>query len=147
MRTLLVTALMIGGLFWIGGRFTGEYFAEPQSATAAGEPLVEFHPTETPAPATTPEPSPTLAHTDAVRVNFLVGTYGTTLQVEGTQSFVLWMAVGQTMRIAGQDGMAARLTAPSGADVELGADGALLPESGDYALTVAGTDSVSVDVR
>ena len=94
-----------------------------------------------------PSTATPLAHGEAQRVNFAVGTYGSTLATHRTSTFVLWAREGQTFRIAGAEGMTARLTAPSGIDVGLVDGDVTLPETGDYLLTVSGVDQIGVDIR
>ena len=101
---------------------------EAQSAT--GEPLVTVVPTA----IAVPMPTPTLAQLGTpIRVQFELGTYGTSLQVEGQKTFVLWARAGQVMKLTSDRTFAARLTAPDG----------------DYLLTVASESIFTfwVDIR
>lgn len=146
--TTLIRVIAILAVIWFVGTLAVENFFQPPTTPTAivnSEPtgIIDIQPT----PTVEPEPTPTLAHGEAQRVRFAVGTYGQTLTVDGQQTFVLWAAEGQVMRVSGQEGMVARLTAPGGDDVAFGERGALLPANGDYLLTVAGTDAISIDIR
>ncbi len=115
---------------------------EAQSAT--GEPLVTVVPT------VAPIPTATLAQLGTpVRVQFDIGTYGTSLQVKGQKTFVLWARAGQVMRLTSDRTFAARMTAPNGDDVPFSQLAATLPSNGDYVLTVASDDSFTfwIDIR
>lgn len=141
MKTLIYVVIIVTVVWFISTRAIRAYFAQPATLTTIAAPM----PTATPTtePTATPQPTPTLAHGEAQRMRFAVGTYGGTYQA-GTWS--LWAAQGQTLTLAG-DGMVARLTTDSGTDVPLIGDKATLPTSGDYVLTVAGVDQFSVDIR
>lgn len=147
MKTLVYVTIIIMTIVFIGTRAIRAYFTQPAEPSTTATSMPTVTPPVTPTATATPQPTPTLAHGEAQRVRFEVGTHGATITMESTQTFVLWAAEGQTMRISGREGMYARLTAPSGDDVLFGDDGATLPLSGDYLLTVAGTDAVSVDIR
>lgn len=110
------------------------------------EALITVAPTATALPA----PTPTLAQLGTpVRVQFDLGTYGTTLQVQpGQTTYALWARQGQAMTILADRPFAVRMTAPGGADVPFDGGRAILPEIGDYLLTVAGEGfALSIDIR
>lgn len=126
------------------------YFAgDGESVVASGEPIVTIYPTSMPtsAPAlaiTVQATMTPIPHGTPQRMRFQVGTYGGSY-ASGT--WVLWVAKGQTLRIAAEAGMVARLTGPDASDVGISAAGASLLVSGDYTLTVAGVDQFSIEVR
>lgn len=129
--------------------------SDGEPVVASGEPIVTLYPTQTPTTApslaitaqATITPTVVLNHGEPQRMRFTVGTFGTSAKVEGQQTFVLWAGAGQTLRLAGGSGLAARLTAPSDDDVALVDGAATLPASGDYLLTVAGVEQFSIDIR
>lgn len=135
MKSLLMAMIIVGVTFVVGRAFADT----PTATELPREPLVTVVPT----PTATAVPSPVPDHGEAQRMQFGAGTYGGAYQA-GTWS--LWAGQGQTLRIAG-DGSAARLTAPDGTDVAVGPDGAVLPTSGDYTLTVVGVEQFSIDIR
>lgn len=126
---------------------------DDEPATASGEPIVTIYPTSTPttapALAITVQATvlPALQHGNPERLRFANGAYGAAPRIDGQQTFVLWAAAGQRLRLAGESGLTARLTAPSGDDVALVDGAATLPADGDYVLTVAGVEQFSVDIR
>lgn len=112
------------------------------TASGAGEPLVTVAPT--------PTTAPTPAQTGPQRVQFAIGTYGTSLEGVGRAEYLLWAARGQTMRIVTQADAAYSMTGPDGATVGFADGAALLPANGDYTLTVDAGSSrfmFSVDIR
>lgn len=135
MKSLMMAMIIVGVTFVVG-----RAFADPSTATELPrEPLVTVVPT----PTATVAPNPAPDHGEAQRMQFAAGTYG---GVYESGTWLLWAGEGQALRIAG-DGSVARLTAPDEIDIAVGPDGAVLPASGDYTLTVAGVEQFSIDIR
>jgi hypothetical protein len=143
MRTMIVSGIVIV----LAIRLLAWAWSAPIEAQAATvEPLVTVVLTAT----AEPMPTPTLAQLGTpIRVQFDLGTYGTSLQVEGQKTFVLWAAAGQVMTLTSDRTFAARMTAPNGDDVPFTRSAATLSANGDYVLTVAGEGSFTfwVDIR
>jgi hypothetical protein len=143
MRTLIVSGIVIV----LAIRLLAWAWSAPIAAQAPTvEPLVTVMPTVTAAPI----PTPTLAQLGTpLRVQFELGTYGTSLQVEGQKTFALWARAGQVMKLTSDRTFAARLSAPNGDDVQFDQLTATLPADGDYVLTVGGEGSFTfwVDIR
>lgn len=146
MKTLIWIGIFLTAIYFLGGSILSAIFSPPTESPAAvvghGEPLVTIVPTAVPKP----EATPTLTHGTAERVQFAVGTYGTTLTTEGQQSFVFWARAGQLMTLVGE-GASYRLTAPSGAEATFAENTVTLPETGDYTLTVAGASQIAMEIR
>ena len=119
-------------------------------AWAWSAPIEAQSATVVPTATALPAPTPTLAQLGTpVRVQFDIGTYGTSLQVEGQKTFVLWARAGQVMKLTSDRTFAARLTAANDGDVPFDQLSATLPANGDYLLTVANEGSFTfwVDIR
>lgn len=92
---------------------------------------------------------------DPLRVQFGRGTWGTTLDGNGNQAYLLWACGGQTMTVkpSSQHPMNISLLAPDGKQVPVevvqGVGSYKLPVDGDYTLSFVtdGGYSVAVEIR
>jgi len=142
MRTLIFAAFVVV----VAIRLAAWASAAPaEQVTATAEPLVTVVATTAPQPTTTPA----LTHGEPQRVQFKIGAYGESLQVDSQQTFVLWAKAGQTLKLTSDRTFAAKFSDPSGNDVPFDQLTATLPASGDYLLTVAEDSGFTffVDIR
>lgn len=116
-------------------------------------------------PTVTAQPQPTGAITpwatvqppsaNPIRVNFAAGTYGTTLNGNGNQAYLLWARGGQVMTVkpSSEQPLNISLIAPDKSQVAVevvdGVGSYKLPSNGDYTLSfvTAGGFSVAVEIR
>lgn len=116
-------------------------------------------------PSATVQPAPTGTVTpwstsqppsaNPIRVNFALGTYGTTLQGSGNQAYLLWARSGQVMTVKPDSvhPVNISLLAPDRSQVAVevidGIGNYKLPADGDYTLSfvTAGGFSVEVEIR
>lgn len=118
--------------------------AQP-TATAQPQPMVTVTPWATSQPASA----------NPIRVNFAIGTYGTTLTENGNQAYLLWARGGQVMTVkpSSEQPLNISLLAPDKTQVVVevvdGVGSYKLPSNGDYTLSfvTGGGFSVAVEIR
>ena len=118
---------------------------ERAAVVADAAPTATAEPTRA-QPLPTATVTPWVVVSEPVRVQFPIGSYGTTTTTDQPTAYLLWARAGQRMKIA--PALQFRVYGPNGDKLQLSQDGNIfyldLPANGDYTVEV-GTDQ-SVDV-